>query len=142
MLSSRKIRERLKNNDHDGACSRRSTTSTTPEDEPSGRQSQRGGRGGGHNQRHAQPTSGSGWSPILTILLVVAGVWVLFAIIRGFDGRGGRRWRLGAGHGLGGGGGGFFSNLVGGMFGAAAGMWMYNHFFGGGGSSAWGSGPG
>jgi hypothetical protein len=94
---------------------------------------------GGGNARAA----GFSWSPILTILAVVAGVWILFAVIRGLFGSAGSGGMGGPGMGYGGGGGGgFFSNFLGGMFGAAAGMWMYNNFFGGhSGSSAWGAGP-
>jgi len=96
---------------------------------------------GGHNVR---PTSGFNWSPILTIVLVGVGVWVLFAIVRSlFRGAsGGGAPGMGGAMGGGGGGGGFMTSLLGGMFGAAAGMWMYNSFFGGsGGSSALGSTP-
>ncbi len=84
------------------------------------------------------------WSPIIMIVLVVAGVWILFAIVRALfsSGGGGGVGAPGMGYGGGGGGGGgFFSSLLGGMFGAAAGMWMYNSFFGGHSSSAFGAGP-
>lgn len=90
---------------------------------------------GGHNAVR----SGFNWTPIISIVLVIAAVWIVFAIVRAlFSGGGGAP---GMGYG-GGGGGGFMSSLLGGMFGAAAGMWMYNSFFGHGGSSAWGANPG
>jgi hypothetical protein len=85
------------------------------------------------------------WSPIITVVLVVLGVWILFAVVRALfrtAAGGGGYGAPGMGYGGPGygGGGGFFSNFLGGMFGAAAGMWMYNNFFGHGGSSAWGAG--
>lgn len=86
--------------------------------------------------------AGFNWTPIIMIVAIVAGVWVLMAIVRAiFRPAGGGLGGPGMGYGGGGGGGGgFLSSLVGGMFGAAAGMWMYNSFFGHGGSSAWGAG--
>lgn len=81
----------------------------------------------------------AGW--ICPILAILAGVWLLFALVRALSGGG-----MAGGGGGGIGGGGFFSSLLGGMFGAAAGMWMYNSFFGGssglGGSDAYGGGGG
>ncbi len=77
----------------------------------------RRGQGGG--------TGIPGW--LCMGLCILLGVWLIFAVIRGFSGGGG------GGGGYGGGGGGFFSSMMGGLFGAAAGMWMYDHFFGGGG---------
>jgi hypothetical protein len=95
-----------------------------------------------HHEDAPARSTGFNWMPIVTILLVVIGVWVLFAIIRGLMGAGGGGGGMGApGMGYGGGGGGFFSNFLGGMFGAAAGMWMYNQFFGHSTPSAFGGGP-
>ncbi|MFO0796226.1 MAG: hypothetical protein U0804_02050 [Gemmataceae bacterium] len=68
-------------------------------------------------------------------LCVLAGAWLMIALVRAFTGGGG-----GGGGGMGGGGGGFFPSLLGGLFGAAAGMWMYSHFFGGGGGGLFGGG--
>lgn len=93
-----------------------------------------------HGNGHTA-TAGFPWSTILTILAVIAGVWILFALVRALFGAAGGGGMGAPGMGYGGGGGGFFSNFLGGMFGAAAGMWMYNSFFGHGSSSAWGAGP-
>jgi uncharacterized protein len=81
-----------------------------------------------------------GWVCIGVVVLAV--IWVVFALIRAFSGGGAAAGPGGApayGYG-GGGGGGFFPSLLGGLFGAAAGMWMYNHFFGGGTPAAYGGG--
>ncbi len=71
-------------------------------------------------------------------LVVVAGLWMLFGLIRmfmaprgGAYGGPGPAPGYGAGPGYGGGGGGFFPSLLGGLFGAAGGMWLYNNVFGG-----------
>lgn len=65
-------------------------------------------------------------------LFMLAGVWLVIALVRMFTGGGG-------GAGGPGGGGGFMTSLLGGLFGAAAGMWLYNSFFGGGGMFGGGS---
>jgi hypothetical protein len=133
-----KIREKLKANDHDGALLMTANyvfdtmkanhpvagrkTAAAPAVQPDD-----GARAGGFN-----------WSPIITIVLVVLGVWLLFALIRGLMGAAGGGGAPGMGYG--GGGGGFMTSFLGGLFGAAAGMWMYNSFFGHGTSSAFGAG--
>ncbi len=82
------------------------------------------------------PGNSGGWGIggwVCIGLAVVAVIWLVFALIRGFSGGG----MMGGGMGGGGyGGGGFLSSMLGGMFGSVAGMWMYNQFFGGG--SSWG----
>jgi uncharacterized membrane protein YgcG len=75
-------------------------------------------------------------------LLIVVGIWILFAVIRAISGAGrggygpgmgggggGGPGMGGGGYGGGGGGGGFMSSMFGGLFGAAAGSWMYDRFF-------------
>ncbi len=75
--------------------------------------------------------SGGGWLKWICIgVAVLAGIWVIFAIIRAFSG-GGTGTAGPGGGGFGGGGGGFMSSMLGGLFGAAAGMWVYDQFFGG-----------
>jgi uncharacterized membrane protein YgcG len=96
--------------------------------------------------------SHGGWLGLLCIgLVVIAGIWVLFAIIRGLSARrsygpagyGGPGYggpAYGGGYGYQGGGG-FLSGMLGGLFGGAAGGWLYDHFFrGGGGTPAGGYG--
>ena len=71
-------------------------------------------------------------------LAVLAGLWLIFGLIRAFTGGGGGGGGMGGGMG-GGGGGGFMTGLLGGLFGSMAGMWLYNNMFGGGMSSAFGA---
>jgi uncharacterized protein len=93
----------------------------------------------------AERDNSGGWSWLLWVGLIVLGVWVLFAIIRGVvraasggaagypAPTGGYSGGYGPGYGPGwggyGGGGGFWSGMLGGLFGAAAGNWMYDRFF-------------
>ena len=94
---------------------------------------------------------GMGW--VIWLIVIVIGVWIFFALLRGigraFGGGGGMpRGGMpgggmpgggmpgGGGYGYGaggGGGGGFMSGMLGGLFGAAAGNWLYDSFRGGGG---------
>jgi uncharacterized protein len=100
-----------------------------------------GGSGGGGGR------SGGGlFSSIWGWLCLIAGVWIVIALVRsifrhrsgypsgpGYGGGGpgpGYGGYGGGGYGYGGGGGGGWgSSLLGGLFGAAAGSWMYDHFF-------------
>jgi uncharacterized protein len=86
--------------------------------------------------RHQEPTVVErpslppwvGW--VCVGLAVVAGIWVVFAIIRGLSGAGGGAYGPGGGYGGGfGGGGGFLTGMLGGLFGAAAGSWLYDRYF-------------
>ena len=61
-------------------------------------------------------------------VVVLLGIWLVFALVRAFTGGGGGGGGGGYGGGGGGGGGGFFPALMGGLFGAAAGMWLYDCF--------------
>ncbi|HEX5269781.1 MAG TPA: hypothetical protein VFW33_04800, partial [Gemmataceae bacterium] len=108
--------------------------------------------------RESRPTHlfGGGWLGLLCVgLAVVAGIWVLFAVIRALSGArrgygpggyGGPAYggpAYGGGYGYGpGGGGGFLSGMLGGLFGGAAGGWLYDRFFHGGGTPAGGYGGG
>ena len=93
-------------------------------------------RGGTKENPNPQRPAGSPIGGYICMgLFMLAGVWIVIALIRMFTGGGG-----GGPGGPGGGGGGFMSSLFGGLFGAAAGMWMYNHFFGGGGGMFGGGG--
>lgn len=96
----------------------------------------------------ALPGSLMGW------VCLIAGVWIVFGLIRGvMRGRGGGYGPGGPGYGGGGpgyggyggggygggmmgGGGGWGSSILGGMFGAVAGNWLYNHIGGGGSANA------
>jgi uncharacterized protein len=113
-------------------------------------------------RQHAQHGWGggfpmSGW--ICTLLLVVAGVWLVIGLFRAITGAGrpaygpgpggmapgGPGYGPGPGYGYGGGGGGgggFMSSLFGGMFGAAAGNWMYDRWFRGDSGGGFGGGGG
>jgi uncharacterized protein len=80
------------------------------------------------------------WGLVCIALVVVAVVWVVFAIIRAISGMG-RGTAPGGGYapgygGYGGGGGGFLTGMLGGLFGAAAGSWLYDRFFRGDGGYA------
>jgi uncharacterized protein len=85
---------------------------------------------------HPSPFSGL-WGWLCIGLLVVAGIWVLFAVIRRLSGAGrsygpagpGGYAAPGYGGGSGGGGGGFLTSMLGGLFGGAAGSWVYDRFF-------------
>lgn len=90
------------------------------------------------------PITGGSMSWIVWLILIVVGVWICFALLRGISrgmGAGGRPPGPGGpgyggygygGGGYGGGGGGFMSSVLGGLFGAAAGNWLYDSFFRGG----------
>ena len=85
-----------------------------------------------------------GWSlgsMICIGLVAIAGLWLVFGLVRGLMGGGGGGGGMGGGgmggggmggggYGGGGGGGGFMSSMLGGMFGAAAGMYLYDSFRG------------
>jgi uncharacterized protein len=98
---------------------------------------------------HGNPGGGFNLGGLICIgLVIVAGIWILFSVIRAITGagRGPRGYAGGPGMGYGGGyggggGGGFMSSLFGGLFGAAAGNWMYDRFFRGdyGHTGAWGN---
>jgi hypothetical protein len=113
----------------------------------------------GHNAPIANnPIGGKGMSIggwLILIVVVLVGLWIFMAILRGIGralsgggrpmpgpGYGGGGYGPGYGGGYGGGGGGgFMSGMLGGLFGAAAGNWLYDSFRGSGGSS-WGGGGG
>jgi uncharacterized protein len=90
--------------------------------------------------------SHGGWlGPLCIGLAVIAGLWVLFAIIRGVMGARrpyGPAGDGGPGYGGPAYGGGFLSGMLGGLFGGVAGGWLYDRFFhGGGGFGGGGSAP-
>jgi hypothetical protein len=101
------------------------------------------GHAAGHQSTTAPAKEGMGIMGYVCIgLAILAGVWLIFGVIRAFTGGGGGG---GYGGGMGGGGmggGGFMSSLMGGLFGSMAGMWLYDNLLGGHTSSAFGGNAG
>jgi uncharacterized protein len=91
------------------------------------------------------PIGGAGMSWVVWLIVIVVGLWIVMALLRGITrGMGGGSgppagggygggYPGGGGYGGGGGGGGFMSGMLGGLFGAAAGNWLYDSFGRGGG---------
>ncbi len=97
-----------------------------------------------HNQTqgHTPAKEGTGMGIMGYVcigLAILAGLWLIFGVIRAFTGGGGGMGGGGGGGMGGGGGGGFMSSLMGGLFGSMAGMWLYDNMLGGHTSSAFGS---
>jgi TLP18.3/Psb32/MOLO-1 phosphatase superfamily protein len=93
------------------------------------------------------PIGGAGMSWIVWAIIIVVGVWIVMALLRGISrgiggGGGGAPGPggYGGGYGGGGGGGGFMSGMLGGLFGAAAGNWLYDSFARGGSGGGFGGG--